>query len=58
LPQPVTARYVRYKVTSSDFFCPTELFAWDSYKSEPFDLRLALPDDAVPASPSGGNARP
>jgi len=57
-PQPVRARYVRYKVASSDFFCPTELFVWDSYKSEPFDLRLTLPDEALPAPASGSNAQP
>ena len=42
---PVTTRYVRYRVTSPGFFCCTELFALDSIKYEPFDLRIALPDE-------------
>jgi hypothetical protein len=41
---PVTARYVRYRVTSPGFFCCTELLALDSIRYEPFDLRIALPD--------------
>jgi len=44
-PAPVTARYVRYRVNSPGFFCCTELFALDSIKYEPFDLRIALPDE-------------
>jgi len=43
--QPVTARHVQYKVTSERFFCCTELEVLDSIKFEPFDLRLALPDE-------------
>jgi hypothetical protein len=43
--QPVTTRYVRYKITSGRFFCCTELEVLDSIKFEPFDLRLALPDE-------------
>ena len=45
LQEPVAARYVRYRVTSPGFFCPTELFALDEMRSEPFDLRIALPDE-------------
>jgi hypothetical protein len=41
--KPVTARYVQYKVTSARNFCCTELEVLDSIKSEPFDLRIALP---------------
>jgi hypothetical protein len=43
--QPVTARHVQYKVTSERFFCCTELEVLDAIKYEPFDLRLALPDE-------------
>jgi hypothetical protein len=43
--QPVTARYVQYKVTSQRFFCCTELEVLDSIRFEPFDLRIALPDE-------------
>jgi hypothetical protein len=43
--QPVTARFVQYKVTSPRFFCCTELEVLDAIKYEPFDLRVALPDE-------------
>jgi hypothetical protein len=42
-PAPVTARYVRYRVTSDRMFCCTELEVLDAIKSEPHDLRVALP---------------
>jgi hypothetical protein len=41
--KPVTARYVQYKVSSGRNFCCTELEVLDSIKSEPFDMRIALP---------------
>jgi hypothetical protein len=44
-PAPVSTRWVRYRVTSPGFFCPTELFALDGLRYEPFDLRIALPDE-------------
>jgi hypothetical protein len=45
IPQtPVKARFVQYRVKSDRNFCPTELEVLDSIKSEPFDLRIALPD--------------
>ena len=43
--KPVTARYVRYDVTPRRFFCITELEVLDSIRLEPFDLRIALPDE-------------
>jgi len=43
--KPVTARYVQYKVTSDRFFDCTELEVLDSIRYEPFDLRIALPDE-------------
>jgi hypothetical protein len=43
--QPVTARYVQYKVTSERFFCCTELEVLEAIRFEPFDLRIALPDE-------------
>jgi hypothetical protein len=44
VPQkPITGRFVQYKVTSGRNFCCTELEVLDSVKSEPFDLRIALP---------------
>jgi len=41
--EPVTARYVRYRVTSARSFCATELEVLDAIRYEPFDLRVALP---------------
>jgi hypothetical protein len=46
--QPVTARYVKYQVTNQRIFDCAGLEVLDSIKSEPFDLRLALPDEAGP----------
>ncbi|MBE3098471.1 MAG: hypothetical protein IMZ44_15260 [Planctomycetes bacterium] len=44
-PGPVEARYVQYKVTNKRFFCCTELEVLDAIRAEPFDLRVALPDE-------------
>ncbi|MBM4018936.1 MAG: hypothetical protein FJ288_11510 [Planctomycetes bacterium] len=44
-PQPVDARYVQYKVSNKRIFCCTELEVLDSIRTEPFDLRIALPDE-------------
>ncbi|MCY3021850.1 MAG: hypothetical protein NTW87_22805 [Planctomycetota bacterium] len=43
--KPVTTRFIQYKVTSPRFFCCTELEVLDAIKYEPFDLRVALPDE-------------
>jgi hypothetical protein len=43
--KPVEARYVQYKVTNARLFDCTELEVLDSIRSEPFDLRVALPDE-------------
>jgi hypothetical protein len=43
-PSPVKARFVQYRVKSDRNFCATELEVLDSIKSEPFDLRVALPE--------------
>jgi hypothetical protein len=45
----VTARYVQYRVTNRRFFDCAALEVLDSIRNEPFDLRLALPDEAGPA---------
>jgi hypothetical protein len=45
---PVTARYVKYQVTNKRIFDCAGLEVLDSIKSEPFDLRLAFPDEAGP----------
>jgi hypothetical protein len=44
----VTARYVQYQVTNRRFFDCAGLEVLDSIQNEPFDLRLALPDEAGP----------
>jgi hypothetical protein len=47
-PAPVSARYVKYQVTNPRIFDCAGLEVLDAYKSEPFDLRVVLPDEAVP----------
>jgi hypothetical protein len=50
---PVKARYVKYKVTPGrSFFGITELQVIDGVKSEPFDLKIALPVDRDPKTAS------
>jgi hypothetical protein len=43
--RPVKARYVEYRVTNARLMDITELEVLDSIKPEPFDLRIALPDE-------------
>jgi hypothetical protein len=50
LPKPVEARYVQYKITSGRLVGVTEVQALDTIKREPFDLRIALPDQKAPAT--------
>jgi hypothetical protein len=45
LPQPVEARYVRYKITSRRILDVNEVQVFDSIRYDPFDLRIALPDE-------------
>jgi len=44
LPQPVQARYVRFKLTPKRFMIVSEVQVLDGIKYEPFDLRIALPE--------------
>jgi hypothetical protein len=46
-PAPVTARYVRYKVTPERALTVSEVEVLDFIRYEPFDLRLALPDETI-----------
>jgi len=48
--KPVTARFIKYVITSPRTFDVTELEVLDSIKSAPFDLRIALPDDKLAAA--------
>ena len=41
---PIQARYVKYQITNKRFFDCAGLEVLDSIKSEPFDLRIALPE--------------
>jgi hypothetical protein len=43
LPQPVDARYVRYKITPERALIVSEVQALDYIRHTPFDLRIALP---------------
>jgi hypothetical protein len=42
--QPIEARYVRFKITPARTLTVSEVEVLDAIKSEPFDLRIALPD--------------
>jgi hypothetical protein len=44
LPAPVTARYVRYRVTPKRNLCISELQVLDRLDRVPFDIRIATPD--------------
>lgn len=46
-PKPVEARYVRFKITPERALTVSEVEVLDSIKYEPFDLRIALPDDKI-----------
>lgn len=57
LSAPVSARYVRFHVTPRRIVGISEVQAVDSVTEKPFDLRLALPDDQIVASGTGGAGR-
>jgi hypothetical protein len=44
-PEPIRARYVRFKITPERTLTVSEVQVLDSIKSSPFDLRIALPDE-------------
>jgi hypothetical protein len=45
LKEPVDAKQVRFKVTSTRWMAITEVQALDFIKYEPFDIKIALPDE-------------
>ncbi|MBN2473981.1 MAG: right-handed parallel beta-helix repeat-containing protein [Pirellulales bacterium] len=47
---PLQARYVRYMVSNKRLFDCTELEVLDRIRFEPFDMRVALPDQREPGS--------
>ncbi|HQK92892.1 MAG TPA: right-handed parallel beta-helix repeat-containing protein, partial [Armatimonadota bacterium] len=50
LPEPVDARFVRFRLTARRSVCVSEVQVLDEIRSEPFDLRIALPDERPPGS--------
>jgi len=44
-PQPLDARYVQYRITPARTLTVSEVEVLDSIAYEPFDLRIALPDE-------------
>ena len=48
-PRPIDARYVKFKVTPERALTVSEVEVLDFIRYEPFDLRIALPDDRVAA---------
>lgn len=43
--QPLSTRFVQFKINNKRFFDVTEIEVLDSIKFEPYDLRVALPDE-------------
>jgi len=50
LPEPIEARFVRFHLTAKRSVCVSEVQVLDQIRSEPFDLRIALPDERPPGS--------
>ncbi len=48
-PKPVEARYVKFKVTPERALTVSEVEVLDFIRYQPFDLRIALPDERVAA---------
>jgi hypothetical protein len=46
-PEPIEARYVRYRITPQRTLTVSEVQVLDSIQYQPFDLRIALPDEHV-----------
>ena len=45
LAEPISARYVRFRIKPARALAVTEVQALDSIQYRPFDLRIALPDE-------------
>jgi hypothetical protein len=54
LSAPISARFVRFKIKPQRILGISEVQALDSVAEKPFDLRLALPDEAVIAPQASG----
>ncbi|HOY60199.1 MAG TPA: hypothetical protein PK640_18925, partial [Verrucomicrobiota bacterium] len=55
LPKPVEARYVRFAITPARTVTVSEVEVLEFIRYEPFDLRLAMPDEPVTESGSDSN---
>jgi hypothetical protein len=51
LPAPVSARYVRYRVTPKRILCASELQVFDRVDYAPFDIRIAVPEHSTAPPP-------
>ncbi len=51
LDEPVRARYVRFRITPRRILAVTEVQALESVTYEPFEMRIALPDDDIETRP-------
>ena len=47
--RPVPARFIQFRILNKRFFDCAGLKVLDTIRSTPFDLRIALPDEAGPA---------
>ena len=47
--QPISARFVQFKINNKRFLAVTEVEVLDALKFEPYDLRIALPDEKTTA---------
>lgn len=50
-PAPVQARYVKFRASAARLLVVTEVQALDSIRYDPFDLRIALPDERPKTPP-------
>lgn len=55
---PVSARYVRYRITPNRILCSSELQVFDKIVYEPFDIRIALPAATDPDTNPPPNVPP
>jgi len=47
-PKPIRARYVRFRILAKRTVAVSEIQVLEGIRYDPFDLRIALPDDARP----------
>nr|NIP27375.1 discoidin domain-containing protein [Phycisphaerae bacterium]NIR67763.1 discoidin domain-containing protein [candidate division Zixibacteria bacterium]NIP51756.1 discoidin domain-containing protein [Phycisphaerae bacterium]NIS53453.1 discoidin domain-containing protein [Phycisphaerae bacterium]NIU10935.1 discoidin domain-containing protein [Phycisphaerae bacterium] len=57
-PEPVRARYVRFKITPERTLTVSEVQVLDFIRTKPFDLRIALPDDKHAGTVASKNPAP